>query len=103
MAEARPRRRVAMARPVTCSYQDVQLPQAALLRRAASIPPPDAAGAAAPIAGIIAPAPAPAAPAMGPPAREETTAELGEKYLASMRLNASKKGKSIGDNLSSDG
>ena len=37
---------------------------------------------------------------MGPPAREETTAELGEKYLASRRLNASKKGKSIGDNLS---
>ena len=99
MAEARPRRRVATARPVTCSYQDVQLPQAALLRLAASIPPPDAAGAAPPIA----PAPAPAAPAMGPPAREETTAELGEKYLASMRLNASKKGESIGDNLSSDG
>ena len=37
---------------------------------------------------------------MGPPAREETTAKLGEKYLASMRLNASKKGESIGDNLS---
>jgi len=70
--------------------------RAVLLRLAASIPPPDAAGAAAPIA----PAPAPAAPAMGSPAREETTAELGEKYLASMRLNASKKGRSIGDNLS---
>jgi hypothetical protein len=56
--------------------------RAVLLRLAASIPPPDAAGAAAPIA----PAPAPAAPAMGSPAREETTAELGEKYLASMKL-----------------
>jgi hypothetical protein len=37
---------------------------------------------------------------MGSPAREETTAELGEKYLASMRLSASKKGRSISDNLS---
>ena len=62
--------------------------RAALICLAASIPPPDAAGAAAPIA----PAPAPAAPAMGPPAREETIAELGEKSLASIGSARARRG-----------